>query len=192
MGPLRKPTAQQPQPCPQHESEQIVKRPNHSGPEDHNQYNPDPLGHFLTIPWAATMLTDPAAFDIIVSDRRLVLSREHQFVRSVMSSETTVRACVTFCLKLPPNEEAGQKGVRPPISKSKKLLSGGGPENGEDPERPFLIYNVLIDLGVGLSSFRGMLHGGAMAALLDEAMCAAVNNQSSEFSRRIPPSTQRG
>jgi hypothetical protein len=197
MGVSRKPKAQQLRPDAQSQSGPTVKKPKHSGPKDHNQYNPDPLAHFLAIPWAAKLLTDPAAFDIVVSDRRILPSGDKQFVRSVMNSETTVRACITFLLKLPPQKEEGQRGVCPappfdgmgghaadtdgkPISKSKKLLQGGGPENGEDPEKPFLLSNVLVDLGEGLCGYRGMLHGGALMVLLDEAMCAAADNQSRE------------
>jgi acyl-coenzyme A thioesterase PaaI-like protein len=136
----------------------------------------DPLAHFLSIPWAAKLLTDPAVLDIWVSDRRPLASGEKQFVRSVLSSEATVRACVTFSLRVPASAE-GKRAV----SKSAALLRGGGPEDGEDPERrPFLLFSALLDMGEGLCGFKGTLHGGALAVLLDETMCSAADNQSRE------------
>jgi hypothetical protein len=210
MGAFDKPKAQQPRPDARQQNGQIIQKPKHCGPEDHNQYIRDPLAHFLAIPWAAKLLTDPAAFDIVVSDRRSLPSGDKQFVRSVISSEKTVRACVTFLLKVPPQKEEGQRGVCPAppfdglaahgptdaegklISKSKKLLEGGGPENGEDPDKPFVLSNVFVDLGEGLCGYRGMLHGGALMVLLDEAMCAAADNQSSECAPGfISPETPR-
>jgi acyl-CoA hydrolase len=60
------------------------------------------------------------------------------------------------------------------------LLQPGGPSDGEDPEKPFVLLTVLVELGEGMCSFNGMLHGGALLAILDEALCAAADNQSSE------------
>lgn len=179
-----------------------VNKPKHSGPDKHDQYIRDPLAHFLSIPWAAKALTDPAVLDIVVSDRTRLATGDKQFVRSILSSETTVRACVTYFLKVPPppqqqhheprqqqekkrlfptsgHQEVGE-GVQQPLSKSKALLQGGGPENGEGPEKPFLLFNALLDLGEDLCGFKGTLHGGALVVLLDETMCAAADNQSSE------------
>ncbi|KAH6631833.1 HotDog domain-containing protein [Chaetomium tenue] len=141
----------------------------------HHQATADPLAHFLAIPWTARLLTDPAAFGIVVSDRRPLASGDKQFVRSVLSSATTVRACVTFFLRLPP-QGAEKKGVVP-VSKSRALLQGGGPRDGEDPERPFLLFNALLDLGEDLCGHKGTMHGGALGVLLDETMCAAADNQ---------------
>ncbi|KAL2255715.1 hypothetical protein VTK26DRAFT_2826 [Humicola hyalothermophila] len=77
------------------------------------------------------------------------------------------------------------------MSKSAALLGGGGPENGENSERPFLLFNALLDLGDGFAGFRGTLHGGAVGPMLDEAMCAAATNQTGECPRPLfclPPS----
>jgi hypothetical protein len=171
----------------------------------------NPLAHFLSIPWTARLLTDPSAFGIVVSDRRPLASGEKQFVRGVLNSEATVRACVSFLVRvLSPLEKAGReeegKGVRPLavfddqgvggnggsrgngsgggiglLPRSKALLQGGGPQDGEDPERPFLLFNALLDLGEGLCGFKGTLHGGAVVVLLDETMCSAAHNQCGEF-----------
>lgn len=174
-----------------------AKKPKHSGPDKHDQYIRDPLAHFLSIPWAAKALTDPAVLDIVVSDRTRLATGDKQFVRSILSSETTVRACVTYFLTVPSQQQQQQEekktllsasgghhgageGGQQPLSKSKALLQGGGPENGEGPEKPFLLFNALLDLGEDLCGFRGTLHGGALVVLLDETMCAAADNQSSE------------
>ncbi|KAK4150921.1 HotDog domain-containing protein [Chaetomidium leptoderma] len=204
-----------PHPHPHQEEEEAqttsatVKKPKHSAPPNHNQHVADPLAHFLAIPWTARLLTDPAALDIVVSDRRPLASGDTQFVRSLLNSATAVRACVTFFLKLPPSlssssssSSSSQKGggggggvvqgeeeeEEEGISKSKALLRGGGPEDGEDPERPFLLFNALLDLGEDLWGFRGTLHGGALVVLLDETMCAAADNQSRDFFVRLHPS----
>jgi hypothetical protein len=63
------------------------------------------------------------------------------------------------------------------------LLQGGGARDGEDPEKPFLLFNALLDLGEDLCGHKGTLHGGALVVLLDETMCAAADNQS----RELPP-----
>jgi acyl-coenzyme A thioesterase PaaI-like protein len=36
-------------------------------------------------------------------------------------------------------------------------------------------------MGEGLCGFKGTLHGGALAVLLDETMCSAADNQSREL-----------
>lgn len=184
-----------------------LNKPAHSGGADHNQYIADPLAHFLAIPWTAKLLTDPAALDIVVSDRSPLASGDKQFVRTILNGATTVRACVTFLMRLPPQAQlegqgaarpaaamamlghqgsgdgdGGVEGVTtPPISRSRALLQGGGPGDGEDPEKPFLLFNALLDLGNDLCGYKGTLHGGAVAVLLDETMCAAADNQSREF-----------
>lgn len=190
MEPTRKPAPQHPgntSPQP-HENQQpspttaaIPKRPKHYFLQDHNQYMADPLAHFLSIPWTAKLLTDPAVLDIWVSDRRPLASGEKQFVRSVLSSEATVRACVTFSLKVPPFVEGEGNSRGATISKSKALLRGGGERDGEDPERPFLLFSALLDIGEGMCGFKGTLHGGALAVVLDETMCSAADNQSRGF-----------
>ncbi|KAL2023433.1 hypothetical protein VTK56DRAFT_2790 [Thermocarpiscus australiensis] len=161
------------------------------GTEDHNQPVKDPLAHFRAIPWAAALLSDPAVLAIAVADRRPRAGEEMSFIQRVLNSDTTVRACVTFWMRVPrpqpqlllPEqlaEQAGRKGGPGPMSSSRALLQGGGRKDGEDPERPFLLLNALLDLGEDLCGWKGMLHGGALAAMMDEVLCAAADNQSSE------------
>ncbi|KAL2158997.1 hypothetical protein VTH06DRAFT_3028 [Thermothelomyces fergusii] len=139
--------------------------------EEHNQYVADPLAHFLAIPWAARLLTDPATFGIAVPDRRpLASSGGERLVRRVLNGAGTVRACVTFFAKPP--------------------ARGGEQGDGEDPERPFLLFNVLLDLGEDLCGYEGVLHGGMLAVVLDETMCVAAGNQSRESALfPLPPSS---
>lgn len=174
-----KPQTQDPE-SQQNPEHMATKKPN-SGPGKHNQYIKNPLAHFLGIPWTAKALTDPAVLDIVVSDRSPLAAGDMQFVRDTLNSATTVRACVTYFLKLPSRdrpEELQRQQEQQPVSKSKALLEGGGLQGGEDPNRPFLLFNALLDLGEGMCGFKGMLHGGAVVVLLDEMMCAAADNQS--------------
>ena len=160
----------------------------HTTPAKHDQYLADPLGHFLGIPWTARALAEPGVLDIVVSDRSRLASGDMQFVRTVLSSETTVRACVTYFRRVPPRWDDDDKlrvvlptVVGEPLSKSRALLRGGGPEDGEEPERPFLLFHALLDLGEDMCGFKGTLHGGALVVFLDETMCAAADNQSREL-----------
>lgn len=146
-------------------------------PSGHNQHVPNPLAHFCAIPWVDRLLRDPAVSDIVVSDRHPLASGDQQLVRATLNGAKTVRACVTFVIRVPTAAE--EIAGRPPLSNSKALLEGGGREDGEHPERPFLLFNALLDLGEDLCGYQGTLHGGAFAVLLDEVMCAAADNQSS-------------
>ena len=153
----------------------------HSAPESHSQFIKDPVAHFKAIPWCATLLADPAILDIIVVDRRPLPSGESNYVRRVMNSGTTVRACATFFRMLQPGRQ--QTATIPPeiLSKSKGLLSGGGTADGEDMKNPFLLFNALLDLGTDLCGFKGTMHGGLLAVLMDEVMGTAANFQAGEF-----------
>lgn len=153
----------------------------HSAPEQHNQFIKDPVAHFKAIPWAGKLLNDPAVLDIIVVDRRPLATGESNFVRRVMNSGTTVRACVTFFRMLhPPGGRSRGKELTMPaaeLTQSKALLQGGGAADGEDPANPFLLLNALLDLGEDLCSYPGTLHGGLFAVLMDEVMGTAANFQ---------------
>ncbi|KAK4450097.1 Thioesterase/thiol ester dehydrase-isomerase [Podospora aff. communis PSN243] len=147
-----------------------------SAPKNHNQYIADPVAHFRAIPWCNALLSDPAVLDTIIPDRKPLASGESNFVRRVMNSGTTVRACVTFfrMVKTP----RGTKGLASHgLSRSEALLQGGGKADGEEPRNPFLLFNALLDLGEDLCGFRGTLHGGLFTVLMDEVMGTAANFQ---------------
>jgi hypothetical protein len=154
---------------------------------DHDQPTADPLGHFLSIPETAKLLTDPAVLDTIVSDRKPLPSGDKQFVRVVLNTRTTMRACVTFLLPSPsaPSSFPRRNGVRtttlryPP--KSQAMMEGGGPEDGETVEKPFLVFNAILDMGEDLCGFKGTMHGGAVMVVLDEVLCAAATSQTGEL-----------
>ncbi|KAJ4300331.1 hypothetical protein N0V88_003004 [Collariella sp. IMI 366227] len=164
-----------------------ITKPAHGGPEKHDQYMADPLAHFMSVPWTARLLTDPRTFGIVVSDRSHLPSGSKQFVRCVMSSEKTVRACVTFFRTVPVQPPTSERPAvlvqddngyaQQPLSRSKALLGGGGPDFGETADKPFLLVNALLDLGEDLCGYKGTLHGGALAVMLDETMCSAADNQ---------------
>ncbi|KAK0735706.1 HotDog domain-containing protein [Apiosordaria backusii] len=155
-----------------------------SAPENHNQFVQDPLSHFRAMPFAAALLSDPAVFETIVPDRRPLASGESNFARKVMNTGSTVRACVSFLRTLQPpsamvkrSKSSGELIPMNEITKSKAILQGGGPQDGEDPKNPFLLCNALLDLGEDLCSYAGMMHGGLFAVLMDEVMGTAANFQ---------------
>ncbi|KAK0627116.1 HotDog domain-containing protein [Immersiella caudata] len=147
----------------------------HSAPKNHNQFIADPVSHFRSIPWCNTLMTDPAVLDTIIPDRQPLASGESNFVRRVMNSGTTVRACVTFfrMLKTPGGKGLAVDG----LSKSAALLKGGSKADGEEARNPFLLFNALLDLGEDMCGFKGTLHGGLFAVLMDEVMGTAANFQ---------------
>jgi hypothetical protein len=161
----------------------------HSAPTEHNQFTKEPIAHFQAIPWCATLLNDPAVLDMIVVDRRPLPSGESNFVRRVMNTGTTVRACVTFFRMLDPprskkpgsahqNLQGDAAMAQQHLPASTKLLQGGGAADGEDSRNPFLLFNALLDLGEDLCGFTSTLHGGLFAVLMDEVMGTAANFQS--------------
>ncbi|KAK4165864.1 HotDog domain-containing protein [Cladorrhinum sp. PSN259] len=151
-------------------------KPHSASNTNHNQYIKDPVAHFKNMPWANNLLSDPAVLEIIVVDRRPLPSGESNFVRRVMNSGTTVRACVTFFRMLKPPKPSASSVQE--ITKAKAVLQGGGSQDGEDPRNPFLLFNALLDLGEDLSSYAGTMHGGLFAVLMDEVMGTAANFQS--------------
>ncbi|KAL2120669.1 hypothetical protein VTJ04DRAFT_4696 [Mycothermus thermophilus] len=151
-----------------------VPKPPHTGPANPNQHVPDPLAHFLSIPWTAALLTDPGVLAIQVPDRRPLVSGGFRMMRKALNGPRTVRACVTFVTN--PQREEQDSGEGRGLS---YLLSGGGPEDGEDPARPFVLFHVLLDLGEDVCSYPGVMHGGAVSLMLDEAMASAADTQSS-------------
>lgn len=161
----------------------MAVKPHQAPAGSHNQFIKDPVAHFRAIPWCAALLSDPAILDVIVVDRRPLPSGESNFVRRTMNSGTTVRACATFFRMLQPprgKQNAGAAAAARPVealSRSKELLKGGGPSDGEDPRNPFLLFNALLDLGEDLCGFASTMHGGLFAVLMDEVMGTAANFQ---------------
>ena len=146
----------------------------HSAPSDHKQHVTDPIAHFKAIPWCAELLSSPGVMNVTIPERKVLPSGESNFVRKVMNSGTTVRACVTFFQLVNKRTLAADKR---PMSKSTELLQGGGKADGEDPKNPFILMTALLDLGEDMCSYPGMLHGGLYSVLLDEVMGTAANFQ---------------
>ncbi|KAK8118522.1 uncharacterized protein PG998_003148 [Apiospora kogelbergensis] len=122
---------------------------------DHNQSVPDPMAHFMAIPWCAKILQDKANLDVVVPDRRPLDSGESNFATTGGDGDVAV-------------------------SKSAALLAGGGPDNGEIAKNPFLLFSALVDLGVDCQSYAGTMHGGLYTVLLDEVMGTAANFQAGD------------
>lgn len=101
-----------------------------------------------------------------------------------MNTPTTIKACVSFFRPVRAHPKL-QATAGSAISKSQELLSGGGPENNENPKNPFLLFSALVDLGVDCQSYAGTMHGGLYGVLMDEVMGTAANFQSGKF---FPPS----
>lgn len=151
----------------------------HSAPTNHNQFIKDPIAHFRAIPWCATLLNDAALLNTVVCDRRPLPSGESNFVRRVVNSGTTVRACITFFRMVNPPPSKSGKAIIPATSLSRNaaLLSGGGAADSENPRNPFLLFNALLDLGEDLCGYTNTLHGGLFTVLMDEVMGTAANFQ---------------
>ncbi|KAK0751123.1 HotDog domain-containing protein [Schizothecium vesticola] len=153
-------------------------RPYSAPPNNHNQFFADPFAHFRAIPWCRRLLDDPALLHSVIVDRRPLPTSEASFVRRVMNSGRTVRACVTFFRTVTGLGIVGGEASPMPVSRSMRLLGGGGRENGEDDKRsPFLVVSALLDLGMDLCGYRDTLHGGLFAVLMDEVMGTAANHQ---------------
>ncbi|KAM7184504.1 HotDog domain containing protein, partial [Naviculisporaceae sp. PSN 640] len=142
----------------------------------HNQFIKDPEAHFRAIPWCAAHLNNPTVLNVVVPDRRPLPSGESNFVRRIMSSGTTVRACVSF-LQNPSRRVKTSSGSEQSLSKSTELLKGGGAADGETRTKPFLLCNALLDLGEDMASYAGTMHGGLFTVLMDEVMGTAANFQ---------------
>jgi hypothetical protein len=156
----------------------LGNRPYSAPPNNHNQFFADPFAHFRAIPWCRRLLDDPALLHSVIVDRRPLPTSEANFVRRVMNSGRTVRACVTFFRTVTGLGIMGGEASPMPVSRSMRLLGGGGRENGEDDKRsPFLVVSALLDLGMDLCGYKDTLHGGLFAVLMDEVMGTAANHQ---------------
>ncbi|KAI1450262.1 HotDog domain-containing protein [Annulohypoxylon stygium] len=158
---------------------------------NYHQSVPDPVAHFNAIPWCAAVLSDPRNIQITVPSRAPFPSGEANFVHKVMNTPDTVRACVTFIRLVKPSRlqskftiPTSSSGNDPKIIKDGEeaeevpaILSGGGKENGEDPQNPFVLFHALAELGVNCQSFPGIMHGGLYGVILDEVMGTAANKQ---------------
>ncbi|KAK7957098.1 uncharacterized protein PG986_006320 [Apiospora aurea] len=136
-----------------------------SAAEEHNQPVPDPVAHFKAISWCRALIEDKANLEVIVPDRRPLESGESNFVRktkpapSAVNKPTAIKACLSFSRPVRAHPKL-QTTSDSAVSKSKELLSGGGPENNENPKNPFLLFSALVDIGVDCQSYAGTMHGG--------------------------------
>ncbi|KAL2267652.1 hypothetical protein VTJ83DRAFT_4929 [Remersonia thermophila] len=179
MDPNNKPKAEHPNSQQQQEPGPLenkpIPKPRHHGPANHNQHVSDPLAHFLTIPWAAALLTDPAVLGIEVTDRRPRPDGYARLMRSVVNGSGTVRACVSFVTMRSEGSSVASRGESGGGDGGGGGGGGGRTKTREDPKRPFLQFHVLLDVGEDLCGYPGVMHGGAIMLMLDEAMGSAAN-----------------
>ncbi|KAM0699626.1 hypothetical protein Q7P36_000629 [Cladosporium allicinum] len=95
---------------------------------------------FLRIPWTAALLSAPNLITRIPDSRLPKPSNEDSFFATTLKTPSTLRSCITV--------------YRRPTS--------------SDPYIPSV--STFITLGSALDGHPGILHGGAMASLLDEGM----------------------
>jgi acyl-coenzyme A thioesterase PaaI-like protein len=95
---------------------------------------------FLRIPWTAALLSAPNLITRIPDSRLPKSSNEDSFFATTLKTPSTLRSCITV--------------YRRPTS--------------SDPYIPSV--STFITLGSALDGHPGILHGGAMASLLDEGM----------------------
>lgn len=100
----------------------------------------DSRATFLRIPWAATLLKQPNTICRVPNSRESKASGEDTLFAETLKQPRTLRSCLVFYQK-------------PPADK----------EWVED-------VSVLFTLGNGMNGHPNVLHGGIVAALLDEAM----------------------
>jgi acyl-coenzyme A thioesterase PaaI-like protein len=112
----------------------------------------DDTTHFQSIPWVAALLRDPKFTPIPIPSRVFKSSTEDSFFSTTINSPSTISACVTQYRTPPPSA----KPFRPKAIPTDEL-------------------RTFVTLGSDLNGWPGVLHGGMVAALLDECMGLILN-----------------
>ena len=121
--------------------------------------------HFKSIPWTSSLLSDPR-YEITTSDSRLpkTPSTEDSFTALTLSTPETIPYLLPLRLRTLP---------APPPPPPSQSSSPPHPT----PETPTYIW-LLTASPDGLAGYPNILHGGAVATLLDECLSCLVVVQS--------------
>ncbi|KAK4941517.1 hypothetical protein LTR10_018535 [Elasticomyces elasticus] len=113
--------------------------------------SPSPLEHFNTIPWCAELLADPS-FHVLGNLSRTVTSGDgHSLMAETWNTERTISQLLSM-----------YRPVNPTTSQPGELRR-------------------LYSFGSGMNAHPGLLHGGAIATILDSTMGNAVGQQIAEL-----------
>jgi acyl-coenzyme A thioesterase PaaI-like protein len=115
--------------------------------------------HFELIPWCSALLNDPSFTITPTFSRQPKLNTEDSLIASTLNSPQTVKACLSL-YKTPPKGD-------PWISEVRTLMS----------------------LGTGMNGGPFMLHGGIVAALMDDVIGTLLTVNKSEGGLPLSTST---
>ncbi|KAL5336645.1 hypothetical protein BJX70DRAFT_389830 [Aspergillus crustosus] len=107
----------------------------------------DDTSHLQSLPWVATLLQDPTFTTVPIPSRIFKSSTEDSFFSTTINSPTTISSCLTQYRTPSPTA----------ILFSPKSI-------------PTTELRIFCTLGSDLNGYPGVLHGGMVAALLDECM----------------------
>ncbi|KAL2822823.1 HotDog domain-containing protein [Aspergillus cavernicola] len=111
----------------------------------------EPSSHFQSIPWVSHLLNDPLFTTIPIPSRITKSSTEDSFFSTTLNSASTIAACLMQ--------------YRRPSSPSPSTKTPSSPN-----AIPTTELRIFCTLGAALNGYPGVLHGGMVATLLDEAM----------------------
>ncbi|KAL2870344.1 PaaI family thioesterase [Aspergillus lucknowensis] len=125
----------------------------------------DDSAHFQSIPWVAQLLRDDSFVTTPFRSRIVKSSTEDSLYSTTINSPSTISATLTQYRRAPP---------------SRKPLSPSAIPTDE--------LRIFVTLGSDLNGYPGVLHGGMVATLLDEAMgyILSLNITTGEFGQVGP------
>jgi acyl-coenzyme A thioesterase PaaI-like protein len=107
---------------------------------------------FQSIPWISTLLKDTSFVTLTIPSRTNKPSTEDSLFSKTLNSETTLSACLSQ--------------YRPPQSTTTTKSTTPQSTTTRTPAEELRLFFIL---GSDLNGYPGILHGGIVAALLDEA-----------------------
>lgn len=100
----------------------------------------DSKAPFMRIPWAASLLKRPDTILRVPESRKHKATGEDSLFAETLKTPRTFRSCICFYIRPPPDQDKIEE------------------------------ISTLITLGDGISGHIGVMHGGVVATVLDEAM----------------------
>jgi acyl-coenzyme A thioesterase PaaI-like protein len=133
---------------------------------------------FQSIPWISTLLEDTSFVTLTIPSRTNKSSTEDSLFSKTLNSETTLSACLSQ-YRAPRNTKSKSTPSSPQSTTTSTLA---------EELRLFFI------LGSDLNGYPGILHGGIVAALLDEAtgLLLSLNGHVGDASIREAKDAQPG
>jgi acyl-coenzyme A thioesterase PaaI-like protein len=131
---------------------------------------------FQSIPWISTLLKDSSFVTLTIPSRTNKSSTEDSLFSKTLNSKTTLSACLSQ-YRLPQN-----------------TTSTSTPSTPQSTNTPAEELRLFFLLGSDLNGYPGILHGGIVAALLDEAtgLLLFLNGHVGDASTREAKDAQPG